>query len=143
MTPGLRYAALRLGALAAVDASWILGRLPSAEANALRTLMNDPAVARLASAAGQVEAPRNMEEAHVEAPVAPMADWTFLDGEMAPWAAVCLHAMGNGATERYLEATAPARARRVSDALTGTPRSLPPRLRETLLAWSGGQGDHS
>lgn len=57
MTAALRYTALRVAALHPADRTWLLERLPVAEADALRTLATTPGIHRLARVAGNIDAP--------------------------------------------------------------------------------------
>lgn len=145
MTDGLRYAALRLGALAPADSDWILRRLPVKEADALRALMRQPAVAKLAAYAAAVDAPKAVPVSSLDAmtPRREEPDFDHLDDEDPTWIAAWLRMQGQTTESQYLSAVSPARQRQVARALDEAADTLPPRLREWLVQWQGSRGDAS
>lgn len=133
-TSSLRYTALRLVALHPADRDWLLERLPVAEASALRALLAEPGIERLARVAHDVEPPLPAV-APVRAAAAPRLPTDSLDRLDPAWASLWLQAAGGDALDRYLTHATPARAARIAATAGQTGSRLPARLAESLGRW--------
>ncbi|MET4674933.1 MULTISPECIES: hypothetical protein [unclassified Luteibacter] len=144
MTPGTRYAALRLARLHPDDRAWLLARLPAEVAEATHALLRMPGAARLAEAARHLEPPACASIAPEPTPVPvtaslalPLQALATLDDD---WVSLWLTAHDGDAMERYLVEVDVPRCQRVLTAAAKRPAPLPPRLAATLTRWPHDSG---
>ncbi|WP_448102727.1 hypothetical protein [Luteibacter jiangsuensis] len=133
-TSSLRYTALRLVPLHPADRDWLLERLPVAEASALRALLAEPGIERLACVAHDVEPPRPAL-APARPTAVPRLPTDSLDRLDPAWASLWLQAAGDDAMDRYLTHATPARAARIAATAGQTGSHLPAKLAESLGRW--------